>query len=425
MLTYSFTNNAPGKCVGNVGSIEYQKRGLPHAHILIYLQDQDVPRTVEDIDMIIQARLPTNDPVLADIIKSQMTHGPCGPGYPTAKCMLDGGGKCDKGYPKRWCEQTTFVDGSYPEYARPNDGVTWVKNGFTFDNRWVVPFNPYLTKKYNAHINVEVAKGVHAIKYLAKYVYKGSDRATLAVGDRYDEISMTLQGRYISPVQAVWRLMEYATHQEKPAVMMLPFHLEDRHRVVFGADLDQAQLAAAIETQSSVFLDWMEYNNVNGEGRDLLYSDFPSYYTHTKVRGWRLRAKGQTIGRMPVAHPSQGEHFYLRLLLTVKRGARSYRDLYTVNGVECVCPSAACRALGLLADEGEWVEFIDQIKDTATGHSLRMTLASIITNSLVTSAQAIWEQFKDYFTDDCLYRLSLNRDIINPPPANWAEDQCR
>ncbi|KHJ33982.1 putative transcriptional factor b3 [Erysiphe necator] len=126
---------------------------------------------------------------------------------------------------------------------------------------------------------------------------------------------------------------------------------------------------------------------------------------------------------MPVAHPSQGEYFYLRLLLTVKRGARSYQDLYAVNGIEHVSPSAACRAMGLLADEREWVKFIDRIKDTATGHSSRMSLASIITNSLVTSAQSIWDQFKEYLTDDCLHRLSLNKDNINPPPSNWTEEQ--
>ncbi|KHJ33806.1 putative atp-dependent dna helicase pif1 [Erysiphe necator] len=68
--------NIFGKCVGDVFTIEYQKRGLPHAHILIFLQDQDVPRIEEDVDKIIQARLPTNDPALAEINKGQMTHGP-------------------------------------------------------------------------------------------------------------------------------------------------------------------------------------------------------------------------------------------------------------------------------------------------------------------------------------------------------------
>lgn len=52
-----------------------------------------------------------------------------------------------------------------------------------------MPYNPYLLKKYDAHINVEIAKGVHATKYLVKYVNKGIDRATLAIGDRSVEIS--------------------------------------------------------------------------------------------------------------------------------------------------------------------------------------------------------------------------------------------
>lgn len=95
-----------------------------------------------------------------------------------------------------------MADGSCPEYVRLNNGLTLGVN-FTFDNRWVVPFNPHLSRKYEAHINVEVAKGVGAIKYLAKYVYKESDLAILAFGNKYDKIAMTLQGRYINPAQAV------------------------------------------------------------------------------------------------------------------------------------------------------------------------------------------------------------------------------
>jgi hypothetical protein len=50
-------------------------------------------------------------------------------------------------------------------------------SGFVFDNRWVVPYNPYLTMWYQCHINVEVCSSITAVKYLYKYVYKGHDRA--------------------------------------------------------------------------------------------------------------------------------------------------------------------------------------------------------------------------------------------------------
>ncbi|POS82240.1 hypothetical protein EPUL_005446, partial [Erysiphe pulchra] len=276
-----------GRCIGYTYSIEYQKRGLPHVHILLYLHEDDVPKTPEQVDELVRAQIPTDDPELAEIVKKQLTHGPCGPGFPNAPCYRDG--KCSKGYPKPFCETTILADNSYPVYARPNNGITWGNDQFTFDNRWVVPYNPYLTKKYGAHINVEVAKGVHAIKYLAKYVYKGSDRASIAVDNRHDEIKMTLQGRYISPAQAIWRLMTYSTHEEKPADLLLPYHLEGEHRVSFPRTLGPQQLAAAIGTQSSIFLDWMRYNAAHTDGRDLLYTDFPLFYTHHKNRGWQIK----------------------------------------------------------------------------------------------------------------------------------------
>lgn len=69
-----------GKVIGRIYVIEFQKRGLPHAHILLILDPTDKLRGPDDYDQIICAELPDPDtePELFEIIKNSMVHGPCG-----------------------------------------------------------------------------------------------------------------------------------------------------------------------------------------------------------------------------------------------------------------------------------------------------------------------------------------------------------
>jgi len=107
---------------------------------------------VEDIDNCISAELPNCyvDPEVYRIVKTNMIHGPCSP----QRCQVNG--KCSKRYPRQLANETLWNEDGYPTYWRRNDGRTVEVRGKVFDNCSVVPYNPYLSKRYNAHINVEV-----------------------------------------------------------------------------------------------------------------------------------------------------------------------------------------------------------------------------------------------------------------------------
>ncbi|OMP02170.1 Helicase-like protein [Corchorus olitorius] len=69
----------------------------------------------------------------------------------------------------------------FPTYCRRDNGWIAVKNGVVLDNHFVVPHNIDLLVRYQAHINVEVCNQSRAIKYLFKYINKGSDRSRVVI----------------------------------------------------------------------------------------------------------------------------------------------------------------------------------------------------------------------------------------------------
>jgi hypothetical protein len=87
-----------------------------------------------------------------------------------------------------------------------------------------VPYNPYLIRRYKAHINVEVCITVQAIKYIHKYVYKGRDKAILEIADT-DKIRRYVTCRYIGLFQVIWGLLQFFMHAEYPDITRLLLHL--------------------------------------------------------------------------------------------------------------------------------------------------------------------------------------------------------
>jgi hypothetical protein len=138
-----------GKVAGMVYTIEFQKRGLPHMHLLIFLQQGDKIRDPKDVDDIVSAQIPdpVTQPLLYETVTKNMVHGPCGPGKPSARCMVNN--VCSKHYPKTFREETLYGDDGYPEYARPDNGRVFTdRSGNVHDNKDIVPHNPYLCAKY-------------------------------------------------------------------------------------------------------------------------------------------------------------------------------------------------------------------------------------------------------------------------------------
>ena len=70
---------------------------------------------------------------------------------------------------------------------------------------------------------------------------------------------------------------------------------------------------------------------------------------------------------MYFVHPTAGEQYYLRMLLSIVRGATSFENLCTVDGFLYPSFKEACIALGLLQNDEEWDQCLKEAGQIQTG----------------------------------------------------------
>ncbi|KAG4969869.1 hypothetical protein JHK82_035566 [Glycine max] len=128
MLSDLTKNHLLGKVVAYIHTIEFQKRELPHVHLLLFLHLDNKYSSSDEIDQIISAEIPSHedDPKLYTLVQNHMVHGLCGILQSQSPCMKEG--KCSRFYPKIFQPHTLLDSNGYPVYRRRNDGRTISKN---------------------------------------------------------------------------------------------------------------------------------------------------------------------------------------------------------------------------------------------------------------------------------------------------------
>nr|XP_042898738.1 uncharacterized protein LOC107440395 [Parasteatoda tepidariorum] len=417
-----------GKVFGSVQcfmyTIEWQKRGLPHAHILIWLHEKI---HVHSIDNVISAEIPDPkiDPVLHDVIKTQMIHGPCGILNQQSPCMKDG--KCTKRYPRNFLKETQTGEDGYPLYRRqsPEDGgYTTVKkvrsSDIVIDNRWVVPFCPLLSKTFNAHINVEFCNSIKSIKYVCKYVNKGSDMAVFNIANDesvHDEVQHYEIGRYISSNEAVWRILGFPIHERHPTVVHLSVHLENGQRVYFTSENARERAQAPPVTTLTSFFSLCQNDDF---AHTLLYNQLPKYYTWSaSSKKWVRWKSGQIVsankgikssdapGRVYTIHPNNSECFHLRLLLHEVHGPTSFNDLKTFGEIKCETFKQACLVRELLENDSHWKSTLEEAVVVRSPEMLRNLFAIMLQTCSIANLLELWNLQRENMLEDVLHQARI------------------
>ncbi|XP_074342285.1 uncharacterized protein LOC141679779 [Apium graveolens] len=282
-------------------------KGIVLPAIFIGSRSPDAKKNLQsNVDKFVSAEVPDpdEDPAGYSVVQSFMIHGPCGSENPKSLCMKDF--KCIRNYPKKYSATTTFDDSGFRIYRRQKKNLPKAASGKEkqMDNKW------------------------------------GHDRATVEIKRRKKDQSSSNNDLLVDEIKQYFNGERNCTFKET----------EPLPKVVARERNKLSHLEA-----------FFQLNYTDPEARKFTYDEIPRHYVWNELDTvWNVRKRGLQIGRLFYTHHGTGELWYLRLLLTKVRGPTSFKHLSTVNGKVCLSFQDACREYGLLDDDNEWHQVMQQ-----------------------------------------------------------------
>ncbi|XP_052169379.1 uncharacterized protein LOC127786097 isoform X1 [Oryza glaberrima] len=295
-----------------------------------------------------------------NFITKFMIHGPCGDANPSCPCMVDG--QCSKNYPKEYCEETTILQ--------------------------------------NGHVRIGLQRK-----------RTSAESST----QQPNEIDTYLECRCVAPNEAAWRLLRFVVHYTDPSVERLHVHMPFDNNIMFTEDDNLEQVLENPMNHITKLTAWFVANREYAEAAPYTYVEFPEYFTwHADGKYWAPRKNHRKkIGRIAHVGPAQGDVYYLRMLLHIIRGAKSYANVRTIEG--CIYPTfqAACQALGLLGDDREWSFAMADAAHWALPYQLRELFVTLLLFCDVANPLALFEEYMASMGEDATYHITHNALGIN------------
>ncbi|PWZ20066.1 ATP-dependent DNA helicase PIF1, partial [Zea mays] len=152
----------------------------------------------------------------------------------------------------------------------------------------------------------------------------------------------------------------------------------------------------------SMITAYFEANKLYEEARGILYRDFPEWYTWKQGKVWQRRKRntGGQVGRIVSALPSEGERFYLRLLLNHVTGATSYVDLRTIDGDTLPSFREAAQRRGLLEADNTIDECLNEAALYQMPSALRRLFATILVYCEPNDVAELWQRHLNTMSED-------------------------
>jgi len=445
-----------GKCVAYLVSIEYQKRGNPHAHMLFWIEDRE--ETAAYVDDFISARVPgpKDDSFLHNLVRKYMLHV-CSP---DSVCRNRDTKKCTRYYPQRERTSTLLCNGfvKYRRVYARNGGHNTFKGNKQCGDGYVVPYNPYLLMLWNGHANVEYVVSTGTPAYVIKYVLKGNSKVFVEIlkkgidGNPYvevkgdvvnvDESRYFLKMNYISVEEALGLMRSLGPFMLSHSVHMVGVHLPKDVTITCA---DGETIENMVKWSRKVEKDcysrltaWFTHNKKHpDEAPDLTYIEFNEVYNYDPktLLYSRVKRSSKRVVSMYDVNVKNIQLVALRTILLTAKGLKCFEDAATVGDVVFRNPEtdeldfvSAAQVMGLMESDFIWRNALDQVK-FCTARRVIFCFAQILLEggALISNARQLWEDYKQFMRyplgagvdEDTVDEIKRRRDLYSLSILKW------
>lgn len=144
-----------------------------------------------------------------------------------------------------------------------------------------------------------------------------------------------------------------------------------------------------------------------------LYIEFSEHFTwHNDSKEWEPRKKREVIGQIFSCRSSDGEKFYLKILLMHIRKPTFFTDLRTINGETFTTFRETVQMLGLMENDSTADMCIQEAAGYLMPHALRQLFATVLVYCSPKKPKQLWLKFETFLSEDFKQNKALTSIVI-------------